>query len=58
MNVDLPEHIDGPIKAKLQKVIGTVTKNLPETPEVVFISTIAMSGELSYLSVWLFTPRL
>ena len=58
MNIELSKDIDEPIRVKLQNVVDTVIKNLPETPEAFFVSTSTMPGEQSYLGVWLFTARL
>ena len=60
MNIDIPKYISKPIREELQKVSTRVARNLPkgETPGRVFVSTSLFSGELKFLSVWLFTSRL
>lgn len=60
MIIVLPDYIEDPIRGKLDKVKTTVIKNLPgdELPDEVFVSTSSSQGSLSYLGVWLFTPRL
>ena len=60
MNIDLPEYIDAPIREKLEKIKAKVIENLPdnESPNGIFVSTKSTQGSLSYLGIWLFTPRL
>ena len=58
MDLEFPNHIEAPIKEKLCKIVTTVTENLPERPEEVFVSTMAGQGTTDYVGVWLFTPKL
>lgn len=58
MTIDLPEYIEEPIRNKLDRVVASVIKNLPEEPQGAFVSTSVRQGTLNVLSVWLFTPKL
>ena len=53
---NLPQYIEPPIREKLEEAINAVTPHLPESPEVVFVST--QVGEPKVPSVWLFTNHL
>ena len=58
MAIELLDYIEAPIREKLQRVIATVSKNLPEQPDGVYCSTISSEGGPTYPNVWLFTPNL
>ena len=60
MSLGFPKYIRKPIREELQKLSTRVRPLLPdgETPNGVFVSTSAFSGELKYLGLWLFTPNL
>ena len=57
MNIELRDYIEVPIQEKLRAVITTVSKNLPEDPVEVFVSTSLSQNGPTILSAWLFTER-
>ena len=57
MGICLPEYIEEPIKEKLNEVVTTVIKYLPEHPEEIYVSTSLSQGERNYPSVWMFTAK-
>ena len=57
MTIELRDYIENPVQEKLRDVIARVTKNLPEDPKEVFISTSLSRDGPNILSAWLFTER-
>ena len=58
MAIELPPYIDEKVRQKLDKVIGLVSKNLPEQPDEAFCNVTSGDRGFTYPEVWLFTPRL
>ena len=60
MSIDLPDYVEEPFRDKLHQVVSKVISILPddEHPVRAFVSTDTTRSELTYLSVYLFTPKL
>ena len=58
MCVELPGHIRDVYRKKMNELIKTVARHLPEEPIEAYVSTELDEGTLTYPSLWLFTCRL
>jgi hypothetical protein len=56
--MELPKYIEAPIRERMQKVIATVSANLPEQLEEAFSSSVSGEGGPIYPAIWLFTQNL